>query len=234
MKFTDGFWRKRDGITPLHPAHVQDAVAGTDRLTVYAATKQVRGREDTLNAPVITVTCTSPAPDVIRVTITHFAGERPRHPRFAVQAAPTVPRVTGDSFTSGRLTARFATGAPWELSFEAEGRTLTRSGYKGIGVIDTDGGEHYVHEQLDLGVGEVVYGLGERLGPLAKNGQSIDIWNEDGGTSSEQAYKNIPFHLTNRGYGVFVDHPGLVSYEVGSEVVSRTQFSVAGQSLSCL
>ena len=64
-----------------------------------------------------------------------------------------------------------------------------------------------------------------------KNGQVVDIWNADAGTSSEQAYKNVPFYLTNRGYGVFVNHPGLVSFEVGSEAVSRVQFSVAGRTL---
>jgi len=58
--------------------------------------------------------------------------------------------------------------------------------------------------------------------------------NADAGTSSEQAYKNVPFYLTNRGYGVFVNHPGPVSFEVGSEIVSRVQFSVAGQNLEYL
>jgi alpha-D-xyloside xylohydrolase len=57
------------------------------------------------------------------------------------------------------------------------------------------------------------------------------MWNEDGGTSSEQAYKNIPFYLTNRGYGVFVNHPERVSFEVASEKVERVQFSVPGESL---
>ncbi len=59
----------------------------------------------------------------------------------------------------------------------------------------------------------------------------VDIWNEDGGTSSEQAYKNIPFYLTNRGYGVFVNQPERVSFEVGSEKVERVQFSVPGETL---
>jgi alpha-D-xyloside xylohydrolase len=57
------------------------------------------------------------------------------------------------------------------------------------------------------------------------------MWNEDGGTSSQQAYKNIPFYLTNRGYGVFVNHPERVSFEVASEKVERLQFSVPGESL---
>ena len=91
-----------------------------------------------------------------------------------------------------------------------------------------------MREQLSLDVGECVYGLGERFGPLVKNGQVVDIWNADGGTSSEQAYKNVPFYLTNRGYGVFVNHPGRVSFEVGSEAVDRVQFSVPGESLEYL
>ena len=85
--------------------------------------------------------------------------------------------------------------------------------------------------QLALGVGETVYGLGERFTPFVKNGQTVDIWKADGGTSSEQAYKNIPFYLSNRGYGVFVNHPGKVSFEVGSEAVGQVQFSVEDQTL---
>jgi alpha-D-xyloside xylohydrolase len=237
MKFTDGYWRKRDGVTALHPAHLHDVEADATTLTVFAATRRVQQRGDTLNAPVITVTCASPMPDVIRVTVSHFLGEHPRHPQFEIASDPGFePVVSAEdaAFTSGRLTARFDRGEHWGLSFEAGGRVLTGSGWKGIGVIDTLDGESFVHEQLSLGVGETVYGLGERFGPLVKNGQSVDIWNEDGGTSSEQAYKNVPFFLTNRGYGVLVDHPGRVSFEVGSAVVSRTQFSVAGQSLSYL
>ncbi|MEB0222437.1 hypothetical protein QN393_25365, partial [Pseudomonas sp. AB12(2023)] len=88
-----------------------------------------------------------------------------------------------------------------------------------------------VHARLGLGVGELVYGLGERFGPLVKNGQTIDIWNADGGTSSEQSYKNIPFYLTNRGYGVLVNHAEHVSFEVGTESVEQVQFSVAGEYL---
>jgi alpha-D-xyloside xylohydrolase len=108
---------------------------------------------------------------------------------------------------------------------------LTASERKAMAAIGTDDGAHYIREQLRLGVDTTVYGLGERFGPLVKNGQSVDIWNADGGTSSEQAYKNVPFYLTNSGYGVFVDHPGLVSFEVGSEAVSRVQFSVQGHEL---
>ena len=64
-----------------------------------------------------------------------------------------------------------------------------------------------------------------------KNGQSIDIFNQDGGTSTEQSYKNIPFYVSNKGYGVFVNHPEKVSFEVGTEMVTKAEFSVEGSYL---
>ncbi|WP_250004429.1 alpha-xylosidase [Actinoplanes sp. M2I2] len=234
MKFTDGYWLKRKGLTVLHPAQLRDSQADEKSLTVYAATKPVRSRADTLDTPLITIRVEAPMPDVVRVTIGHFLGGVPHGPNFAIATEDHPVTVAGTALTSGRLTARFQAGDRWGLDFVAEGRRLTGTGWRGMGVVDTADGEHYVHEQLDLGVGEAVYGLGERFGPFVKNGQSVDIWNEDGGTSSELAYKNVPFFLTNRGYGVLVDHPGKVSFEVASEMVSRTQFSVAGQTLSYL
>ncbi|WBB95103.1 alpha-xylosidase [Solwaraspora sp. WMMA2080] len=238
MKFSNGYWRMRDGVRPLYPAQVHDVEVEPSALTVYAPTRRITGRGDTLNQPLLTVRCTSPAPDVISVQVGHFLGRRRRHPDFALAIEPdTDVQVTDEaeyaSITSGELTARFARGDSWRLEFVAAGRVLTGSGYKSMAALDTDDGS-YVREQLSLGVGETVYGLGERFGPLVRNGQVVDIWHEDGGTSSEQAYKNVPFYLTTGGYGVFVNHPGLVSFEVGSEVVSRVSFSVAGQSLEYL
>ncbi|KAF4966632.1 hypothetical protein F66182_17961, partial [Fusarium sp. NRRL 66182] len=91
--------------------------------------------------------------------------------------------------------------------------------------------EGYMLAALDLGVGEKIYGLGERFGPFVKNVQSVDIWNEDAGTSSNMAYKNIPFYLTSAGYGVFINHPGRVSLEVQSERTTRVNVSVAGEEI---
>ncbi|MBP0576021.1 hypothetical protein J8J27_35410, partial [Mycobacterium tuberculosis] len=72
------------------------------------------------------------------------------------------------------------------------GSALGAGGY----AVDAAAGRSHVFERLDLGVGDLVYGLGERFTPFVKNGQVVEIWNNDGGTASEQAYKNIPFFLT--------------------------------------
>lgn len=255
MKFTDGFWLSRPGVTPLYAAEAYDIMARDHEVEITAPTTVITARGKTLNRPTLTVTLSSPLPGIIGVRIEHFRGESGGFSFDLVGAEPNHGVIEqledGTTLTSGDITARITPGAPWNLSFESNGRELTRSGAKSIGYLRVaddalvDPGivwsdpldpplarsRSFVHEQLALGVGEVVYGLGERFGPLAKNGQSVEIWNADGGTSSEQAYKSVPFYLTNRGYGVLVNNPGHVSYEVGSESVERVQFSVPGESL---
>ncbi|GAA1968036.1 alpha-xylosidase [Catenulispora subtropica] len=238
MKFTDGYWMMRPGVQAAYPVQVLDGDVGPDSLVVHAPCYPVRERRDLLRGPALTVAFAAPLADVIRVTVTHFAGQD-RKPDFvladAADGEAEPPLIIEDdealTFTSGALTARVAKGARWSLDFLAGGRRLTGSGTKAMAAIDTGSGEHYVREQLDLALDAHVYGFGERFGPLVKNGQVVDSWNADGGTASEQAYKSVPFFLTDAGYGVFVNHPGRVSFEVASEVVTRTQFSVEGQQL---
>ncbi|QDP96131.1 alpha-xylosidase [Microlunatus elymi] len=235
MKFTDGYWQTLPGVEILRPRWVDQTEAAPYGLTVYAPTTPLRRRGDSLNRPVITVSFDAPAPDVIGVRIEHFAGTRDRGPEFALHRTEVQPVITtGEksvSFGSGDLTAKIATDGDWSVDFVAGDQLLTSSTPNSIGVITDADGRHFVREQLALGVGEHVFGLGERFGPLIKNGQSVDIWNADGGTASDQAYKNVPFYLTDNGYGVLVAHPERVSFEVGTEVVSRNQFSVEGQYL---
>jgi len=242
MKFTDGYWQTRRGIAPLYAVEVDDVrvdeSAGT--MTVYAPTAPVRHRGDTLNRPMLTVTYSSPAPGVVRVRVEHFAGAAHRGPEFAVRREPGfLPVVKVDEtegvLETGGLSVRVHRGGGWRVDVEHDGRVLTSSLPKSVGAMSATSGPleggTWVHEQLTLEPGEHVYGLGERFGPFVKNGQSVDVWNEDGGTSSEQAYKNVPLYLTSKGYGVFVAHPERVSLEVASEVNTRVQFSVEGQSL---
>ncbi|MCB0179442.1 MAG: alpha-xylosidase [Anaerolineae bacterium] len=235
MKFTDGYWHFREGVTPHFPIHVHDIEMEPDALIVYGVTKRLTQRGDVLNTGLLTVRFSSPMPDVIRVQMWHYKGQRPLSPTFALNTQPTsnlcIKNETDFArLTSGSLTVRVDKGPDWRVDYLDDSRLLTRSNWRGMGYVDTPEGR-YIHEQLDLGVGEYVYGLGERFTPFIKNGQVVDLWNEDGGTSSEQAYKNIPFYMTNRGYGVFINHPERVSLEVGSEKVERVQFSVPGETL---
>jgi alpha-D-xyloside xylohydrolase len=132
---------------------------------------------------------------------------------------------------SGNLSVTINKKDGWSMDFFKGEEKLTSSGHRGFAYIKTKEEGTFMREQLGLSVGELVYGLGERFTPFVKNGQTVDVWNEDGGTSTEQSYKNIPVYITNKGYGVFVNHPEKISFEVGSEKVTKVQFSVPGESL---
>ncbi|WP_328864667.1 alpha-xylosidase [Streptomyces sp. NBC_00304] len=239
MKFTDGFWLMREGVRACYATEIRDLRVSEERFTAYAAVKHVAERGDTLNTPLITVECFSPAEGIIGVRATHHAGTVNRGPDFALPGldpaaagARTLQDGAVTELTSGPLTLRMDGDGPWGLTFlDADGRRLTGAGDKGTAFATTSDGTHHMVAQLALDIGENVYGLGERFTPYVKNGQSVDIWQADGGTSSELAYKNIPFYLSSRGYGVFVNHPGRVSFEIGSESVGQVQFSVEDQSL---
>ena len=234
MKFTDGYWNIRAGYDPHYASGVYDLRVEPDALTALAPTRQIHHRGDTLNLPTLTVRLSSPMPNVIRVQAVHHKGGKPRQPEFELCPQPAQVQVSDHedyaALTSGDLTARLSKNGDWKLDFLDGERVVTSSGWRALGYVDTPEGR-FIHEQLALGVGEYVYGLGERFTAFVKNGQVIDLWNEDGGTASEQAYKNIPFYLTNRGYGVFINHPERVSLEVASEKVERVQFSVPGETL---
>lgn len=236
MKFTDGNWLIQPGTTPHHPAEAYEARRDGDSLVVDAPTRRINHRGDTLQGPLLTVRVDSPLADVIRVRIEHFTGgmERGPHIALAKTARPDVVINTDaadTSLRSGSLVARIGRANGWLLSFETDERVLTRSGSKGMGYVQWEGRGAFMHEQLSLGVGECVYGFGERFTAFAKNGQVVETWNRDGGTGSDQAYKAVPFYLTNRGYGVLVNDLGPVSFEVAAERVSRVQFSVPGEAL---
>lgn len=181
------------------------------------------------------MTFTSPVENVIGVKLEHFDSEN-HGPSFKVNNLdPDVAIQIDDntaSLTSGQLKVSLPLRTDFDLKFTVDGKLITESAQKAQGVIfNHDTKVSYMREQLSMVIDEKIYGLGERFGNFVKNGQSIDIWNQDCGTGSEQAYKNIPFYISSNGYGVFVDEPQRVSFEVGSENVDRVQFSTEGQSL---
>lgn len=235
MKFTNGFWLMKRGITPLYAVEYAGHEVHGRELAVYAVGRHIAGRGDCLNVGMLTVRLYSPAENVLHVTVSHFEGDSAKH--IFAETADFAPEVSIQEnekeivFQTGTLRAVVSKEpGRWEIAYYDGDRYLTRTGYRNMACMsDQDSGKQYMVEQLGLEPGEYVYGLGERFTPFVKNGQSVEIWNEDGGTASEQTYKNIPFYLTNRGYGVLVDSMGGVDFEIASEKVEQVQFSVEGE-----
>lgn len=241
MKFSNGCWLQKEGCACFAPAEAYFTKITEKRVTICAPTGHIYNKGMTLGGVNLTITITSPREDVLRVQTYHHLGAVKKEPAFELnlQELDLDTKETEDMIIikSGSLSLEI-TKNPWSMTYKRGNEVITKSAGRDLALMKTDwkgdaydkgdGQETYMRQQLSLGVGELLYGTGERFTPFVKNGQSIDIWNADGGTSTEQAYKNIPFYISNKGYGVLVNHPENVSMELGTEMVTRAEFSVEG------
>ncbi|MGN1165283.1 MAG: alpha-xylosidase [Lachnospiraceae bacterium] len=245
MKFGNGCWLQKEGIECFAPQEAYFVNKNDYEVVICAPTHHIVSRGDTLGGVNLTIRISAPADGVIRVQTSHYLGLEKKGPEFSLNLDKS--RVLDTEETeeelivfSGNLSLRI-NKKKWEMRYERDGKLLTSSSGRDLAYMRTEWtgmaydmdpeGKAYVRQTLALGVNEHVYGLGERFGALVKNGQSVEIWNEDGGTSTDQSYKNIPFYLTDKGYGIFVNHPEKVSFEVATEQVAKVEFSVPGETL---
>lgn len=242
MKFSNGCWLQKEGYECFPPQEVYFTKIEESKVTLCAPTHHIRHRGDTLGGINLTLIITSPAPEIIRVQTYHHMGVLKKTPEFDLELTQAIPLNVTDSedmisIKSGSLSLEI-TKKTWSMAYKRDGKVISKSSGRDLALMKTnwkgdayDKGDienTYMRQQLSIGVGELIYGTGERFTPFVKNGQSIDIWNEDGGTSTDQSYKNIPFYLSNQGYGVLVNHPENVSFEIATEQVTKAEFSVEG------
>lgn len=244
MNFSNGYWLHKEGHELFGPSQIYYIKRGENKVVICAPTHPVTCRDQAMDGVNLTIEIAAPCPGILHMKISHFAGNVTdslfRH-RLSDGAPLEIEETEEDlRISSGKMTLCIRKD-PFMMRFLEGEKELTRASGRDLALVKTDwrgyfydkGDEinTYIRQRLLVGVDEMIYGLGERFTPFVKNGQTVDIWNEDGGTSSQQAYKNIPFYLSSKGYGVFVNHTEKVSFEVASETVNKVQFSVEG---SCL
>jgi alpha-glucosidase len=126
----------------------------------------------------------------------------------------------GDCFlvSTSELSVRVSRN-PCRLSFmDGEGRVLNED-EKSFGIC-FDGEEVRCHKTLFPD--ELFYGLGEKAGPLRKNGRQHLMWNSDrpGYTfKTDPLYVSVPFFIgirNNRAYGIFLDNPFRSTFDMGA------------------
>lgn len=236
MKFTNGYWINRPEYDIQSPLETYTVSELNRTLKIFAPYRRITSRNDQLNVGATSITLNSPLRDVIGVTLKHF-DVNDKGPNFKINdLKPDVGIQIESDFaqlTSGQLTVKVPIRKDFSLQFWANNNLVTQSENKAQATIwNHETKVNYMREQLSMGIDEKIYGLGERFGNFVKNGQTVDTWNQDAGTGSEQSYKNIPFYISSAGYGIFVNETQEVSFEIGSENVDRVQFSTEGQSLS--
>lgn len=253
-RFSRGMWELKNGVGinwALEGLKSQTKCAANDEIYSVAATRRINSRGDTLNCPTISTNISSPREGIIGIESYHHVStyKKSKVPSFTKFEdkdfkAKVVSEDTEDFQTlhSGDEFRAVVSAKPYTIEFKGrDEKLLTKLGYKSIGSVrdsrfdkpgaTADKATNYMTAQLHVSVGEKLFGLGERFGPFVKNGQRVETWNEDGGTSSEWTYKSIPFYLSNRGYGVFVDSSSNVVFELQSERTTRVNITVQGEGI---
>ena len=190
------------------------------------------------------------APCVVRVRTTPGPVAAAKRFSYVVgRPNPGAWAVDGDTSRVTLTTAEIVVEAsldPWQLLFRTpDGRLLTHQVHDDANFAGQRFGprpglevESLPHdparrvrgvvETLLLDPEDHFYGSGERFGRLDLVGRTVRIWNRNPyGARSELAYKNLPMIVGSRGYGIFVDVPTAVVFDVGSR--SNRAYSVQAE-----
>jgi alpha-D-xyloside xylohydrolase len=133
---------------------------------------------------------------------------------------------------------------PFNLTiYNAQGRLLFREAHEEcdppgrlrvlpLGKTTFEGGHVAFHETFFAAPDEHFYGFGEKFTDFDKRGQILEMWNYDAsGTFSERSYKNVPFFMSTRGYGIFVDSVTPTHFDMAASNASVASFIVPDTAL---
>ncbi len=160
------------------------------------------------------------APGIVRVTI---AGDEGRRVQLARDLSDRAAAVTVEQ-TASRVTLESSEVRveidldPFNVRFYgSDGQRLLAQNSTDTDVTDrlitlpfgfsvVNGQRAAYHDSFTVEPDEHFYGFGEKFTDFDKRGQVIEMWHYDAyGAHSERAYKNVPFFISTRGYGLFVD-----------------------------
>lgn len=195
----------------------------------------------TQNGEPIAASMTIVAPGVVRILL---EGEE-RDPNRVTLAGDvsdaavniSLERIDGRvALVSDEVTVRINLD-PFHVTFYgADGRPFLDQNYTETNVADyttvlpfgfstVDGERAAFHDTFTAEPDEHFYGFGEKFSDLDKRGQQLEMWNYDTyGAHTERAYKNVPFFVSSRGYGIFVDSITRVNFDMAAS--NNSTFSI--------
>ncbi len=259
MKFSDGLWLNQRGYEVFYAEQAYEVTTTENSIRVFATSNKIWNRAMTLGGVCFDFVYTAVAPDVIRVQICHHKGTLKNKPQFELNIpSGYVPEITETEeavvMKAGSTTLTIRKGVNgWDVNYARDGKRFTGGGWRSTTYVQEnkfhrdarlavqtddqffnfpqDSRSTYIREQLTLDVGECIYGFGEKFTPFIKNGQTVETWNSDGGTCSDQSYKSIPFYISSNKYGLLVNSSDKVSFEVASDTINKVSFTIPGEEL---
>ncbi len=232
MKINNGMWLTAEELDVKYPSEIYDFEQKGDKLVLYLPFIKVLNRGNTLDGGMLTLEIGIHDDNVSFKAIHNKNNNRSKfavHRNFITgELVELADEIISYSHENIKL---LINRRNCEITIYYKDELRTKIPPKGLAYVVDNDNKMYMVSSLELGVNEKTYGLGERFTEFIKNGQSVEVWNQDGGTDSDQAYKNIPFLVSTNKYGLFVDHSEKVNFEIGTNLVSKTQFIVENQQI---
>lgn len=161
--------------------------------------------------------------DILRIRMGH--GGLPEDASWAVLPEARQAHVTLNHSESGSEVT-LAT-SKLVATLDAQSLRLTVKDKEGHIIVDDaaktsiTGTQFEIHKVLP--VGQHIFGLGDKTGPLDHVGRSFVMWNSDAygfGPATDPIYKSIPFYLAvspkGQSYGLFLDNTYRTQFDFGS------------------
>jgi alpha-D-xyloside xylohydrolase len=223
-----------EGLIAIARAELVSTDAGTASLKAVAADDQVFTAELSVAGPGIVRVRLCADPDARSRSATAIALVRPgsdpsgrievTNERITVRTGPLVAELQLDPWRLRFLNAdgtELLAENPGERDISGRLRTLP------FGCSTVDGARIAYHECFGAAADEHFVGFGEKFTGLDKRGQRAVMWNYDAfGAESDRSYKNIPFYLSSRGYGIVVDSGTATEFDVCASTHSAVQIVV--------
>jgi alpha-D-xyloside xylohydrolase len=230
---------------PVRPPGTRGLSAVTRAELLAADPHGISVKAATADGQVLIAEIRAAGEGVIRVRLCQDLDARSRSAPAATLVRPqTDPHArveTGDGrvvLRTGPLTAEISLD-PWHLRFlDHDGRLLVAEDPGAMDITErvrtlplgrsiVDGQVVAYHESFTAAADEHFVGLGEKFTGFDKRGQRVVMWNYDSfGAESERSYKNVPFYLSSRGYGVLVDSGTATEFDICHSTHSSLQIVV--------
>lgn len=69
---------------------------------------------------------------------------------------------------------------------------------------------------IPLARDEAIWGFGQRFDAFNVRGRTLESWTTDGWNALDTSYFAVPFYISSHGYGLFVNHPGRIEFDIGA------------------
>lgn len=233
MIYKNGMWMDKLNFKNQSPTTIYDYEFKDNKLFLYMPFVKVVTRGNTLDGGMLTGEVFFHN-DNLSFKLYHYKGRSKAMHEIArpIQSASLTENEGVLKFDNGNGVVATFTMDPLTIKIEKNGVEKLTFKDKPFVYVTDDKKQPWISAGQQIDVNERFYGLGERFGAFVKNGQSVVTSNADGGTDSEQTYKNIPFLFSPfKGYGIYVDHSEPVEYEIGTHIVSKSTMAVKGQEL---